>query len=40
MALPTTAAPQVKGATKSRLVGKPLLYSVSVFLSIGVWLFG
>jgi len=40
MALQTTAAPQVKGATKSRLIGKPLLYSVSVFLSIGVWLFG
>lgn len=32
--------PVVHGTTKSRLRGTKLLYSVSVFLSIGVWLFG
>lgn len=35
-----SAIPLVHGKTKSKLVGKSLLYSVSVFLSIGVWLFG
>jgi hypothetical protein len=32
--------PLVHGKTNNKLKGKSLLYSVSVFLSIGVWLFG
>ncbi|RXK41044.1 hypothetical protein M231_01675 [Tremella mesenterica] len=32
--------PHVHGQTAHKLKGKKLLYSVSVFLSIGVWLFG
>nr|XP_031859525.1 uncharacterized protein CI109_004987 [Kwoniella shandongensis]KAA5526597.1 hypothetical protein CI109_004987 [Kwoniella shandongensis] len=32
--------PLVHGKTSSKLVGHSLLYSVSAFLSIGVWLFG
>lgn len=28
------------GPARSKLQGQPLLYSVSIFLSIGVWLFG
>ena len=34
------SVPHVHGKTSSKLQGKSLLYSVSVFLSIGVWLFG
>ncbi|CAD6567981.1 MAG: hypothetical protein TREMPRED_004149, partial [Tremellales sp. Tagirdzhanova-0007] len=34
------AIPRLQGRTKNKLVGKALLYSVSVYLSIGVWLFG
>ena len=34
------AIPVVHGKTDNRLRGKSLLYSVTVFLSIGVWLFG
>ncbi|OCF35876.1 hypothetical protein I316_02369 [Kwoniella heveanensis BCC8398] len=34
------AIPLVHGKTDTRLKGHKLLYSVSVFLSIGVWLFG
>jgi len=37
---PDSAIPLIHGKTNNKLVGKPLLYSVSVFLSIGVWLFG
>ncbi|TYJ53900.1 hypothetical protein B9479_005449 [Cryptococcus floricola] len=35
-----SAIPVVRGKTNNKLVGNSLLYSVSVFLSIGVWLFG
>ncbi|RSH87041.1 hypothetical protein EHS25_003529 [Saitozyma podzolica] len=39
--MPTDPAiPVVHGRTSNKLQGKKLLYSVSVFLSIGVWLFG
>ncbi|KAK1923204.1 hypothetical protein DB88DRAFT_494227 [Papiliotrema laurentii] len=39
--MPSNASvPLVRGQTDNRLKGRPLLYSVSVFLSIGVWLFG
>ncbi|KAK4685728.1 hypothetical protein P7C73_g4408, partial [Tremellales sp. Uapishka_1] len=34
------AIPLVHGKTQHKLQGKKLLYGVSVFLSIGVWLFG
>nr|XP_019001641.1 uncharacterized protein I203_05844 [Kwoniella mangroviensis CBS 8507]OCF65102.1 hypothetical protein I203_05844 [Kwoniella mangroviensis CBS 8507] len=34
------SVPLVRGKTNHKLKGNSLLYSVSVFLSIGVWLFG
>ncbi|WVW80564.1 hypothetical protein I302_102550 [Kwoniella bestiolae CBS 10118] len=34
------SVPLVRGKTNAKLKGNSLLYSVSVFLSIGVWLFG
>ncbi|WVO17337.1 hypothetical protein L204_105029 [Cryptococcus depauperatus] len=38
--MPDPAIPLARGKTQHKLVGHALLYSVSVFLSIGVWLFG
>ncbi|WVN89794.1 uncharacterized protein L203_105024 [Cryptococcus depauperatus CBS 7841] len=38
--MPGPAIPLARGKTQHKLVGHALLYSVSVFLSIGVWLFG
>lgn len=32
--------PKMAGKTGSKVVGQKLLYGVSLFLSIGVWLFG
>jgi hypothetical protein len=32
--------PRMSGKTGSKIVGQKLLYGVSLFLSIGVWLFG
>ncbi|WWC72683.1 uncharacterized protein I206_106647 [Kwoniella pini CBS 10737] len=38
--MPDPSVPLVRGKTDHKLTGHKLLYSVSVFLSIGVWLFG
>ncbi|KAL7423030.1 hypothetical protein Q5752_002329 [Cryptotrichosporon argae] len=38
--MPEPGVPVVRGSTGSKLRGTKLLYSVSAFISIGVWLFG